>query len=127
MGEAQVDGDAPLLLLGQPVGVGAREGLDEGRLADTRGAQESHRPAPLEPGVEGLEASEAVRRVHQRHVEGGVAVLGADLQGPRGLRTFVARRWVVEIAYDEDGVGGRRGVRTTVNIIIEARPYRAGA
>ena len=32
-GEAEVDGESPLLLLGEPVGVGAGEGPDQGRLA----------------------------------------------------------------------------------------------
>ena len=44
-GEAEVDGHAPFLLLGEPVGVDASEGLDEGGLAVVhvaRGAYDVH-------------------------------------------------------------------------------------
>ena len=44
-GEAEVDGHAPFLLLGEPIGVDAREGLDEGGLAVVhvaRGADDVH-------------------------------------------------------------------------------------
>ena len=84
MGEAQVDGDAPLLLFLQPVGVGAGERAHEGALAvvDVAGGADDERPQGLVSRCGWRHAEDRLRGLVQLGGEGEAGfLLGAHDEG----------------------------------------------